>query len=144
MTIDVCDVYNYHGLPTLSSNVVIRQRFAAAWSAIGKLHPIFHSTAPDALKIELLTLAVKAIAVCSLYPPQSDDVGHARCRSSADDSRCTRHHLAEQHHERRSLRYIRSSVNQSNYLKKETSLDQPLIVSSESIRHPSRFNTATP
>ena len=52
-TIDVCDIYNYRGLPTLSSKVVIRQRFAAAWSAIGKLRPMFHSTAPDALKIKL-------------------------------------------------------------------------------------------
>ena len=27
-TIDVYDIYNYHGIPTLSSKVVIRQRFA--------------------------------------------------------------------------------------------------------------------
>ena len=31
--------------------VVIRQRFAPAWSDIGKLRPMIHSTAPDALKI---------------------------------------------------------------------------------------------
>ena len=35
-TIDICDIYNNLGLPTFSSKVVIRQRFAAAWSAIGK------------------------------------------------------------------------------------------------------------
>ena len=29
--IDACDIYNYLGLLTLSSKVVIRQRFAAAW-----------------------------------------------------------------------------------------------------------------
>ena len=43
------DIYNYLGLPTLSSKVVIRLRFAAALSAIGKLRPMFHSMAPDAL-----------------------------------------------------------------------------------------------
>ena len=41
--IAVCDIYNYLGLLTLSSKLVIRQRFADAWSASGKLHPIFHS-----------------------------------------------------------------------------------------------------
>ena len=65
-TIDVCDVYNYFGLPTLSSKVVIRQRFAAAWSAIRKLRPMFHSTAPNALKIKLFKSAVKAIAAYAL------------------------------------------------------------------------------
>ena len=50
-TIDVCGIYNYLGLPTLSSKLVIRQRFAAAWSAIGKPCPFFYLTAPDALKI---------------------------------------------------------------------------------------------
>ena len=43
------DIYNYLGLPTLSSKVVIRLRFAAALSAIGILRPMFHSMAPDAL-----------------------------------------------------------------------------------------------
>ena len=66
-TIDVCDLYNYLGLPTLSSKVVIRQRFAAAWSAIGELRPMFHSTAPDALKIKLLISAVETIAAYALY-----------------------------------------------------------------------------
>ena len=66
MTIDVCDIYSYLGLPTISSNVVIRQRFAAAWSAIGKLRPMFHSTAPDALKIKLLKSAVETIAAYAL------------------------------------------------------------------------------
>ena len=65
-TIDVCDIYNYLGLPTLSSKVVIRQIFAAAWSAIGKLRPMFQSTAPDALKIKLLISAVEAIAAYTL------------------------------------------------------------------------------
>ena len=58
-TIDVCDIFNILGLPTLSSKVVIRQRFAAAWSAIGILRPMFHSTAPDALKIKLFKSASK-------------------------------------------------------------------------------------
>ena len=58
-TIDVC-------LSTLSSIVVIRQRFAAAWSAIGKLRPMFHSTAPDALKIKLFTSVVETIAAYAL------------------------------------------------------------------------------
>ena len=61
-TIDVCDIFNYLGLPTLSSKVVICQRFATAWSAIGKLRPMFHSTAPDALKIKLFKSAVETIA----------------------------------------------------------------------------------
>ena len=81
--IDVYDIYNYLGLPTLSSNVVIRQRFAAAWSANGKLHPMFHSTAPDALKIKLFKSAVVAIAAyvlesLSLNPTMSNmlDAGH--------------------------------------------------------------------
>ena len=71
MTIEVCDIYNYLGLPTLSSIVVIRQRFAAACSAIGKLHPIFHSTAPDILKIKLFKSAVETIAAYALdsLPP---------------------------------------------------------------------------
>ena len=67
-TIDICDIYNYLGLPTLSSKVVIRQRFAAAWSAIGTLRPMFHSTAPDALKIKLFKLAVKMIAAYAINP----------------------------------------------------------------------------
>ena len=67
-TIDVCDIYSYLGLPTLSSKVVIRQRFTAAWSAIGKLCPMFHSMAPDALKITLYKSAVKTIAA---YPLES-------------------------------------------------------------------------
>ena len=65
-TIDVRDIHNYLGLPTHTSKVVIRQRFAAAWSAIGKLRPIFHSTAPDALKIKLFKSAVVAIAAYAL------------------------------------------------------------------------------
>ena len=65
-TIDVSDIYNYLGLPTLSSKVVIRQRFAAAWSAIGKLRPMFHSTVPDAMKIKLFKSAVETIAANAL------------------------------------------------------------------------------
>ena len=65
-TIDVCDIYNYLGLLTLSSKVVNRQRFAAAWSAIGILRPMFHSTAPDALKIELFKSAVETMAAYAL------------------------------------------------------------------------------
>ena len=60
-TIDVC-------LPTLSSIVVIRQTFAAAWSTIGKLRAMIHSTAPDALKIKLFTSAVETIAAYALEP----------------------------------------------------------------------------
>ena len=82
-TIDICDIYKYLGQPTLSSKVVIRQRFAAAWSAIGKLCPMFHSTAPDALKIKLFKSAVKAIVAYALEslplnPTTSNmlDVGH--------------------------------------------------------------------
>ena len=63
---DVCDIYDYLGLPTLSSKVVIRQRFTAAWLAIGKLRPMFHSTAPYALKIKLFKSAVKTIAAYAL------------------------------------------------------------------------------
>ena len=65
-TIDVCDIHNYLGLPTLSSKVVIRQRFAAACSAIGKLRPMFYSTAPDALKIKLFKSVAEAIAAYAL------------------------------------------------------------------------------
>ena len=61
-TIDVCDINNDHGLPTISSKVAIRQRFAVTWSAIGKPRPIILSTAPDALKIQLFKSAVKTIA----------------------------------------------------------------------------------
>ena len=82
-TIDVCGIYNYLGLPTLSSKVVIHQRFAAAWSAIGELRPMFHSTAPDALKTKLFKSAVVAIAAyvlesLSLNPTTSNmlDAGH--------------------------------------------------------------------
>ena len=64
----ICDIYNYLSLSRLSSKVVVRQRFTAAWSAIGKLRPIFHSTAPDAFKIELLKSAVKTLAT---YAPES-------------------------------------------------------------------------
>ena len=66
--INVCDICNYLGLPTLSSKVVIHQKYSAAWSAIGKLRPMFHSAAPDALKIRLLKSAVEAIAA---YPLES-------------------------------------------------------------------------
>ena len=83
--IDVCDIDNYLGLPTLSSKVVIHQRFAAAWSGIGKVCPIFHPTAPDALKIKLLKSAVETIAAyalepLTLYPMTSNmlDAGHWR------------------------------------------------------------------
>ena len=65
-TIDVCDIYNYLGLPTLSSKGVIRHKFAAAWSAIGKLRPMFHSTVPDALKIKLFKSAVETIEAYAL------------------------------------------------------------------------------
>ena len=65
-TIDVCDIFIYLGLPTLSSNVVIRQRFAAARSAICKIRPIFYSTAPGALKIKLFKSAVKNMAYYAL------------------------------------------------------------------------------
>ena len=67
-TIDICNIYDYFGLPTLSSKVVIYLRFATAWSAIRKLH-IFHLTTPDALKITLFKSAVKAIATYALEPP---------------------------------------------------------------------------
>ena len=89
-TIDVCDIYNYLGLPSLSSNVVIRQRFAAAWSAIGKLRPIFRSTAPDALKIKLFKSTVETIAAYALEPlPLSPttsnmlDAGHRQMTCAA-------------------------------------------------------------
>ena len=61
-TIDVCEIHSYLGLPTLSSNVVIRQRFASAWLAIGVLRPMIHSMAPDALKIKLFKSAVETLA----------------------------------------------------------------------------------
>ena len=64
--IDICDIYNHLGLPTLSSKVGIRHRFAASWPTIGKLHPKFHSTAPDALKIKVLKSAVEMIAAYAL------------------------------------------------------------------------------
>ena len=81
MTIDICDTYNYFGLSTFSSKVVIRQRFAAALLAIGKLRPIFHSTAPAALEIKLFKSAVERIAAHaleSLNPTTSNmlDAGH--------------------------------------------------------------------
>ena len=66
MTIDVCDIHNYLGLPTLSSNVGSRQIFAAIWSAIVELCPIFHLTVPDALKIKLFKSAVETIAAYDL------------------------------------------------------------------------------
>ena len=82
-TIDICDIYNYLGLPTLSSKVIIRQRFAAAWSATCELRPMFHSTATDALKINLFKSAVKTIAAYALEslllnPTMSNmlDAGH--------------------------------------------------------------------
>ena len=65
-TIDVCDIYNYLCLPTLSSKVVIRQRFVAAWSAIGKLRPMVHSTAPDALKTKRFKSSIETIAAYAL------------------------------------------------------------------------------
>ena len=65
-TIDVCDIFIYLGLLTLSSNVGILQRFAAARSAIGKIRPIFYSTAPGALKIKLFKSAVKNMAYYAL------------------------------------------------------------------------------
>ena len=68
-TIDVCDIYNYLGLPMLSSEVVIRQRFAVAWSAIGKLRPMFHSTAPDALKITFQIGRQNDSSLCIGIPP---------------------------------------------------------------------------
>ena len=89
-TMDVCDIYNYLGLPTLSSKVVIHHRFAAAWSAIGKLRPMFHSTAPDALKIKLFKSAVETIAAYALEslplkPTTSNmlDAGHRQMISAA-------------------------------------------------------------
>ena len=79
----VCDIYNYLGLPTLSSKVVIRQRITAAWSAICKLRPMFHSTAPDALKIKLFkstdeTIASYALESLPLNPTTSNilEAGH--------------------------------------------------------------------
>ena len=81
--IDACDIYDYLGQPTLSSKVVIRKRLAASWSAIGKLRPMFHSTATDALKIKLFKSAVETIAPYALeslplIPTTSDmlDAGH--------------------------------------------------------------------
>ena len=49
-----------------SIKVVIRQRFAAAWTAIGKLRTIFHSAAPEVMKIKLFKSAVKTIDVYAL------------------------------------------------------------------------------
>ena len=78
---DVCDICNYLGLH--SSKVVIRQRFAAIWSAIGKLRLVFHSPAPDALKIKLYKSAVEPIASYALEsfplsttPSNILDAGH--------------------------------------------------------------------
>ena len=65
-TIDVCDIHNSLCLPTLSSKVVIRQGIATAWSAIGKLRPMFHSTATNALKVKLFKSAVETIAAYAL------------------------------------------------------------------------------
>ena len=51
LTFDGAATDNYLDLLTLSSVVVIRQIFSAAWPAISKRRPIFHSTASNALKI---------------------------------------------------------------------------------------------
>ena len=67
-TMDICNIYNYLCLPTLSSKAAIRQRFAAAWAAISKLCMIYHLTAKDALKIKLLKSGDKTIAT---YAPES-------------------------------------------------------------------------
>ena len=79
-TLDVCDIYNYLGLPAISSKVVIRQRFATACSSIDELRPIFQWTAPDALKIKLFKLDVEKIAVyalpLNLTSSNMLDVGH--------------------------------------------------------------------
>ena len=89
-TIDVCDIYNYLCLTTLSSKVVIRQRFAAELSSIGKLRPMFHSTAPDAMKIKFFKSAVETIAAYALEfqpinPTTSNmlDAGHRLIISAA-------------------------------------------------------------
>ena len=88
-TIDVCDIYNYLCLTTLSSKVVIRQRFTADWSAIGKLRPMYHSMAPDAMKIKFFKSAVKSIAADALEfqpinPTTSNmfDAGHRQMISA--------------------------------------------------------------
>ena len=89
-TIDVCDIYNYLCLTTLSSKVVIRQRFATELSAVGKLRPMFHSTAPDAMKIKFFKSAVETIAAYALEfqpinPTTSNmlDAGHRLIISAA-------------------------------------------------------------
>ena len=81
--IDLCDIFHYLGLPTLSSKVAMRQRFFAAWSAIRILCPIFHLTAPNTLKVQPFKSAVKmidsyALESIPLNPMTSNmlDAGH--------------------------------------------------------------------
>ena len=71
---------------TLSSKVVIHQRFPAACSTIGKLRSMFHLTAPDALKIELVkTIAAYALESLPLNPTTSNvlDAGHRQLIQAA-------------------------------------------------------------
>ena len=143
-TIDVCDIYNYLGLPTLSSKVVIHLRFATAWSAIGKLCPMFHSTAPDALKIELFKSAVNTMAAYALesLPLKQTtsnilDAGHRQMIRAALGINWQNSITNEEV-------YAKSCILPfSQTIRKKTSLDRPLVASSESIYHPS-VNDATP
>ena len=64
--IDVCNIYNHLVLLTLSSRVVMYQRFTTIWSAVTYLRLIFHLTSADALKIKLFNSVVKAIAAYAL------------------------------------------------------------------------------
>ena len=80
-TIDVCDIYSYFGLPTLSSKVVICQRFTAAWSAIGKLRPMFDGTTIDVCDIYsyfgLPTLSSKVV-ICQRFTAAWSAIGKLR------------------------------------------------------------------
>ena len=144
MTIDVCDIYIYLGWDRHSPPEELYAR---------DLPPPGQQTTSDVSfngtgYIEIQTFKIGCqndSGLCTgVLASQSDDIKHAQCRSSADDSCCTRHQLAEQYHDWGSVRKVWSSAIQSNCPKKKTSLDRPLVASTESIYHTIRVNAAKP
>ena len=145
-TIDVCHIYNYLGLPTLSSKVVIRRRFAASWSAIGELRPIIQSTAPDALKIKLFKSAVETIAAYALEslplnPTTSNmlDAVHRQMIRAAFGINWRNNTTNDEAYAISGLLQFSQTIR-----KKKTSLDRPLVASTVSNYHTTRVNAAKP
>ena len=76
-TLEICNYFLYFGVSAKTHLSVVQEKIVRAWSAIGKLRPIFISKISDANKMRHFTATVETIAS---YGLESVPMTRALCR----------------------------------------------------------------